>query len=58
MVFLKSESGAALVEYAVALIIVTLVGGMGVLAIGSETRTISSNASTVVSDAVSESSNG
>ena len=33
--FKKSESGASLVEYAVALIIVTIIGGAGVIALGS-----------------------
>ncbi len=32
--FKKSESGASLVEYAVALIVVTIVGGAGVIALG------------------------
>ena len=32
--FKKSESGASLVEYAVALIVVTIIGGAGVLVIG------------------------
>ena len=32
--FRKDEDGASLVEYAVALIVVTIVGGAGVLAIG------------------------
>ncbi len=32
--FKKSESGASLVEYAVALIVVTIVGGAGVIAVG------------------------
>lgn len=34
--FRKSEDGASLVEYAVALIVVTLVGGAGVVAIGQD----------------------
>ena len=32
--FRKSESGAALVEYAVALIVVTIIGGAGVIILG------------------------
>ena len=32
--FRKSEDGASLVEYAVALIVVTIVGGAGVIALG------------------------
>ena len=34
--FKKSESGASLVEYAVALIVVTIVGGAGVIFIGQD----------------------
>lgn len=34
--FRKSEDGASLVEYAVALIVVTIVGGAGVIAIGGD----------------------
>ncbi|MEM7718879.1 MAG: hypothetical protein AAF222_06725 [Pseudomonadota bacterium] len=32
--FIKSEDGASLVEYAVALIVVTIIGGAGVIALG------------------------
>ncbi|MEM7752308.1 MAG: pilus assembly protein [Pseudomonadota bacterium] len=32
--FKKSEDGASLVEYAVALIVVTIIGGAGVIALG------------------------
>lgn len=32
--FGKSEDGASLVEYAVALIVVTIIGGAGVIALG------------------------
>jgi Flp pilus assembly pilin Flp len=32
--FRKSEDGASLVEYAVALIVVTIIGGAGVIALG------------------------
>ncbi|MEO1538160.1 MAG: hypothetical protein AAFR73_10555 [Pseudomonadota bacterium] len=32
--FRKSECGASLVEYAVALIVVTIIGGAGVIALG------------------------
>lgn len=32
--FLNSEDGASLVEYAVALIVVTIIGGAGVIALG------------------------
>ncbi|NND43626.1 MAG: Flp family type IVb pilin [Silicimonas sp.] len=34
--FRKEESGASLVEYAVALIVVTIVGGAGVIVIGQD----------------------
>ncbi len=34
MNFAKDEGGASLVEYAVALIVVTIVGGAGVVAVG------------------------
>jgi Flp pilus assembly pilin Flp len=32
--FARSEDGASLVEYAVALIVVTIIGGAGVIALG------------------------
>ena len=32
--FVKAEDGASLVEYAVALIVVTIIGGAGVIALG------------------------
>lgn len=32
--FARSEEGASLVEYAVALIVVTIIGGAGVIALG------------------------
>lgn len=32
--FIKSEDGASLVEYAVALVVVTIIGGAGVIALG------------------------
>ena len=34
MKFRKEESGASLVEYAVALIVVTIIGGAGVIVLG------------------------
>ena len=49
--FVKCECGASLVEYAVALIIVTMVGGAGVLAIGSSSGAVATNASDVVAQA-------
>ena len=50
--FLNSEYGASLVEYAVALIIVTIIGGGGVIAIGSNSGTLATNASGTVDNAV------
>ena len=55
--FRKDESGASLVEYAVALIVVTIVGGAGVILIGQNAGTLTSNASTVVTSAQAASSN-
>ena len=53
--FRKSESGASLVEYAVALIVVTIVGGAGVIAIGTGSGTLATNADGVVQTAVTAS---
>lgn len=50
--FKKSEAGASLVEYAVALIVVTIVGGAGVIAIGGDSGDLATNAELVTSDAV------
>ena len=50
--FKKSESGASLVEYAVALIVVTIVGGAGVILIGQDSGTLATEACGVVEDAV------
>ena len=52
--FAKSECGASLVEYAVALIIVTIVGGTGALAIGGDTGAMAEVASVTVDDARSD----
>lgn len=49
--FLKSESGASLVEYAVALVIVTIIGGAGTLAVGSDAGGMSELAGFVVDEA-------
>ncbi len=40
MNFMGSEDGASLVEYAVALIVVTIIGGAGVIAIGQNAGTV------------------
>ena len=53
--FKKSESGASLVEYAVALIVVTIVGGAGVIAIGTQSGELATNADGVVGDALAAS---
>ena len=58
MSFLRNECGAALVEYAVGLIIVTIIGGAGVLSLGSDTRVITENASATIADAVESSTDG
>ncbi|NND20203.1 MAG: Flp family type IVb pilin [Silicimonas sp.] len=49
--FRKEESGASLVEYAVALIVVTIVGGAGVILLGQASGQLATNADTVVSSA-------
>ena len=54
--FRKSESGASLVEYAVALIVVTIVGGAGVIVIGQNSGTLAGAACDTVNlaaDAIS-----
>lgn len=50
--FRKSEDGASLVEYAVALIVVTIVGGAGVIFIGQDSGTLATEACGTVADAV------
>ncbi len=50
--FKKSESGASLVEYAVALIVVTIVGGAGVIFIGQDSGTLAGCGSGTVATAV------
>ena len=52
--FRKSEAGASLVEYAVALIVVTLVGGAGVLAIGTDAGGLTTSASGITSKACTD----
>ena len=66
--FRKSEDGASLVEYAVALIVVTIVGGAGVIAIGGDaggladvacqTTTIASNTAETASGLTSTLNDG
>ena len=47
-VFLKSESGATLVEYGVALILAISVGGTALIALGNQTGTNMSAACSVM----------
>ena len=49
--FRDSESGASLVEYAVALIVVTIVGGAGVIAIGGDAGGLADVACDITSEA-------
>ena len=46
--FRKDEDGASLVEYAVALIVVTIVGGAGVLTIGANSGDLASGACSIM----------
>ena len=50
--FKASEAGASLVEYAVALIVVTIVGGGGVIAVGGNASVLSESAEGVTTQAV------
>lgn len=51
MSFLSSECGASLVEYVMALVVVTLIGAAGALAIGGDAGGMSELASNAVDDA-------
>ncbi len=42
LVFLSEDGGATLVEYAVALLVVIIVGGSGAIAVGSNTGVLAS----------------
>ena len=55
--FRKSESGAAAVEYAVILIVVTIIGGAGVIAIGQASQQTVINADSVVGAACTAGAN-
>ena len=55
--FVSTESGAALVEYAVALVVVTIVGGGGVLAIAGDAAGLSEVSSSAVNGARVEAEN-
>lgn len=50
--FVQSEDGASLVEYAVALIVVTIIGGAGVIAIGQNSGLVTGQACQTTADAV------
>ncbi len=52
--FRKSEDGASLVEYAVALIVVTIVGGAGVLLIGNDAGSLAECGAETLADAFDE----
>lgn len=49
--FIADERGASLVEYAVALVVVTLVGGAGVIAVGNQGATSVDSACDIVAQA-------
>ena len=55
--FLHSESGASLVEYAVALVVVTIVGGVGVVAVAGDAAGLTELSSQVVEEAHTETDN-
>lgn len=55
--FIHSESGASLVEYAVALIVVTIIGGAGVIAIGQNAGGVTNLACDTTAEALSQASN-
>ncbi|MDJ0638186.1 MAG: hypothetical protein QNJ20_05075 [Paracoccaceae bacterium] len=50
--FAKSEDGASLVEYAVALIVVTIIGGAGVIALGQNAGGVTEAACGTAADAL------
>ncbi len=52
--FWIATEGASLVEYAIALIVVTLIGGSGMFAIGNNTVTITAGASDSLAVAYTE----
>ncbi|MEL7150455.1 MAG: hypothetical protein AAGK71_06960 [Pseudomonadota bacterium] len=49
--FFTNEDGASLVEYAVALIVVTIIGGAGVIALGQNAGGVTEAACDVTQDA-------
>ena len=50
--FMGSEDGASLVEYAVALIVVTIIGGAGVIALGQNAGGVTEAACDTTSEAL------
>lgn len=52
--FVSEECGASLVEYAVALIVVTIIGGAAMIGLGGAAGRLAINADTVVSTACSQ----
>ncbi len=50
--FMGSEDGASLVEYAVALIVVTIIGGAGVIALGQNAGGVTEAACDTTADAL------
>ena len=52
--FMGSEDGASLVEYAVALIVVTIIGGAGVIALGQNAGGVTEAACNTTADALAE----
>ncbi|MEM6387534.1 MAG: hypothetical protein AAF986_11205 [Pseudomonadota bacterium] len=55
--FRKSEAGASLVEYAVALIVVTIIGGAGVIALGQNAGGVTEAACDTTSTALTAAQN-
>lgn len=55
--FFSNEEGASLVEYAVALIVVTIIGGAGVIALGQNAGGVTEAACDVTQDAFDTASN-
>ena len=55
--FVSTESGAALVEYAVALIVVTIVGGVGIMAVAGDAAGLSDISASAVDSARAEAEN-
>ena len=52
--FIRAEDGASLVEYAVALIVVTIIGGAGVIALGQNAGGVTEAACDTTAQALAE----